>query len=78
MSIKLHFLRSHLEYFLKNCEDLILEQGECFHQYIHIMEERYQDRWDVNFLADYCWCLKWDAEAVEQKRKFLKRPFIYK
>ena len=54
MSIKLHFLRSRLEDFPKNCRDLSEEQGERFHQDIHIMEEHYQGRQDVNFLTDYC------------------------
>ena len=54
MSVKLHFLSSHLDYFPKNFE----EQGERFHQDIRIMEKRNQVQWDVNFLADYCWCLK--------------------
>ena len=31
MSVKLHFLRLHLDYLPKNCEDLSEEQGECFH-----------------------------------------------
>ena len=30
MSIKLYFLRSHLDYFPKNCGDLSEEQGERF------------------------------------------------
>ena len=33
ISVKLHFLRSHLDYFPKNCGDLSEEQGECFHYY---------------------------------------------
>jgi len=40
------------------------------------MEERYQGRWDVNMLADYCWCLKRDVPAAEHKRKSLKKPFL--
>ena len=54
MSDKLHFLWSHLNYLPKNCWDLSEEQGERFHKDIRIMEERYQGRKDVNFLADYC------------------------
>ncbi|KAK3883232.1 hypothetical protein Pcinc_012433 [Petrolisthes cinctipes] len=57
----MHFLRSHLDYFSNNCGDLSEEQGERFHKDIQEMEERYQGRWDVNFLADYCWCLKRDV-----------------
>ena len=33
------------------------EQGERFHQDIRTMEERYQGRWDVHMMADYCWTL---------------------
>ncbi len=77
MSIKMHFLHSHLDYFPENCGDYSEEQGERFHQDISIMEERYQGRWDVNFLADYCWCLKRDSPSTPHKRKALKRPFIH-
>ena len=43
MSVKLHFLWSHLDYFLKNCRDLSKDQDICF------MEECYQGQWDVTF-----------------------------
>ena len=72
MSVKMHFLRSHLDYFPQNCRDLSEEQRD-----IRVMEERYQGRWDVNFLADYCWCLKRDVVATQHRRKSLKRPFIH-
>ena len=42
MSVKLHFLWSHLDCFQKNCGDLSKEQSEYFHQDICIMEEQYQ------------------------------------
>ena len=63
--------------FSKNCGDLSEEQSERCHQDLHIMEERYQGWWDVNFLADYCWCLKWDVVVAKHRRKSLKRPFIH-
>ena len=44
MSVKMHFLPSHLDYFPQNCGDLSEEQGERFHQDIRVMEERYQGR----------------------------------
>lgn len=77
MSVKMHFLRSHLDYFPENCGDFSEEQGERFHQDIRVMEERYQGRCDVNFLADYCWCLKRDVASAQHNRKSLKRPFIH-
>ena len=78
MSVKLPFMESHLKYFYKNCDDSSEEQGERFHQDIWIIEELYQGRWNVNFLADFCWCLKRDVVAAEHRRMFLKRPFIHK
>lgn len=79
MSTKMHFLNSHLDYFPKNCGDYSEEQGERFHRDIRMMEERYQGRWDINMLADYCWCLKRDIPILQKqqhKRKALKRSFI--
>lgn len=76
MSVKMHFLSSHLDYFPENCGDFSEEQGERFHQDIRVMEERYQGRWNVNMLADYCWCLKRDVEEVKHARKSLKKPFL--
>ena len=76
MSLKLHFLSSHLDYFPHNCGDYSEEQGERFHQDIRVMEERYQGRWDINMLADYCWCLKRDTPVVTHARKALKRSFL--
>ena len=76
MSIKMHFLRSHLDYFPSNCGDFSEEQGERFHQDIAIMEDRYQGRWDVNMHSDYCWCLKRDDINAKHKRKAIKQSFI--
>lgn len=42
MSVKVHFLHSHLDYFLKNLGAVSEEQGERFHQDIKTMEKRYQ------------------------------------
>ena len=65
MSVKMHFLRSHLCYFSENCGNFSEEQGERFHQDISDMEKRYQGRWDVNFLADYCCCPQKDVEFAQ-------------
>ena len=40
MSIKVHFLHSHLDYFPANLGDVSEEQGERFHQDIKEMERR--------------------------------------
>jgi len=38
MSVKVHFLHSHIHYFPENLEAMIEEQGESFHQDIKIIE----------------------------------------
>ncbi|GBO14408.1 hypothetical protein AVEN_272059-1 [Araneus ventricosus] len=54
MSLKVHFLDSHLEYFPENLGSVSEEQGETFHQDIKEMERRYQGKWNVSLIADYC------------------------
>ena len=52
MSLKLHFLASHLDYFPPNLGAVSEEQGERFHQDLKDIERRYQGRCDVNKMAD--------------------------
>ena len=74
MSVKVHFLHSHFDYFPENLGAMSEEQGERFHQDLKTMEKRYQGRWNENMMADYCWCLKRDTAGAysrrAQKRKF--------
>ena len=77
MSVKMHFLRSHLDYFPENCGDFREERSERFNQDLRGMDERYQGGWDVKFLADYCWCLKMDVQSAQHKREFLRTPFLH-
>ncbi|KAI6648813.1 hypothetical protein LOD99_7075 [Oopsacas minuta] len=60
MSIKVHYLFSHLDRFPENLGDLNEEQGERFLQDIKVIEERYQGRWETHMMADYCWSLQRD------------------
>ena len=76
MSIKVHFLFSHLEKFPENLSDVSDEQGERFHQDIKTMEEQYQGRWDEVMMADFCWSLKRDCSDTRHRRKSDKRKFI--
>jgi len=61
MSMKIHFLSSHLDFFLENCGSVSDEQGECFHQDIAAMGGRYKGKWSASMLADYCWTLMHDS-----------------
>lgn len=76
MSIKVHYLHSHLDRFPENLGDTSEEQGERFHQDIKTMEDRYQGRWDTHMMADYCWSLKRDCSKKEHSRASRKRSFI--
>ena len=76
MSIKVHYLHSHLSEFPANLGDVSEEQGEHFHQDVKVMEERYQDRWNCNMMADYCWSLMRDIPYTVHKRLATKRKFL--
>lgn len=67
MSLKLHFLHSHLEFFPENLGAVSEEHGERFHQDIKTMENRYQGRWDEAMMGDYVWGLVRD-DSSEHKR----------
>lgn len=63
MSVKVHFLHSHLDFFSENLGDVSDEHGERFHHDIAMMEARYQGQWNVGMMADYCWCLQRDCDS---------------
>ncbi|KAJ8716001.1 hypothetical protein PYW08_013286 [Mythimna loreyi] len=68
MSLKIHFLHSHLDFFPQNLGAVSDEQGERFHQDILTMEQRYQGRWDPGMLGDHCWFLMRETD-LDYKRK---------
>jgi len=76
LSIKVHFLYSHLDRFPENLGDLSDEQVERFHQDINEIEVRYQGRWDAAILADYCWSIKRDDTFAIHSRRSSKRKFM--
>jgi hypothetical protein len=53
VSLKLHFLHSHLGSFPVNCGAVSDEHGERFHPDISAMENRYRGKWSAAMLADY-------------------------
>ena len=76
MSIKVHFLFSHLNKFPNNLGTVSDELGERFHQDLMAIEKRYQGGWDRHMLADYCWSFKRYCPAMVYKRKSYKRKFF--
>jgi len=69
MSLKIHFLESHLDFFRENLGEVSDEHSERFHQDILAMEKRYQDKWTSSMLADYCWTMKRNVPEANYRRK---------
>ncbi|UYV64347.1 RYR2 [Cordylochernes scorpioides] len=69
MSLKIHFLHSHLYFFPDNLGAVSDEHGERFHQEISSMEKRYQGKWSPAMLADDCWALKRDLPQAKYRIK---------
>jgi hypothetical protein len=69
MSLKVHFLGSHLDFFPENLGAVSDERREIFHQDIYNMEKRYQGKWSLSMLSDYCWTLKRDVPQGTYSRK---------
>ena len=65
MSLKMHFLFSHLDFFPLNCGGVSDEHGERFHQDISVMEHRYKAKWSADMLGDYCWMMKSNAPETK-------------
>lgn len=40
------------------------------------MDERYQRRWDIHMMPDYCWSLKRNVPDLNHSRKSWKRKFL--
>jgi len=78
MSLKLHFLASHLDYFPPNLGAVSEEQRKRFHQDLKDVERRYQGRWDVNMMADYCWSIAHDDHSREHSRTARTHKFYGK
>ena len=57
MSLKLHFLHYHLDFFRDNLGNGSEELGKRFYQDIQVMEKRCQGRWNEAIIRDYVWNL---------------------
>jgi len=58
MSLKMHFLLSHLYFFPLNFVALSDGHVERFHQDISVMEHRYKAKRGTVILGDHCWMMK--------------------
>ena len=69
MSLKVHVLHSHLDFFAENLGDVSDEHGERFHQDISVMEKRFIGKWNPGMLADYCWSIIKEDNTIDKKVK---------
>ena len=63
MSIKIHFLHSHLDFFPDNLGQFSDEQGERFHQEISAIKKRFAGKNQIKMRANYC-----DDSSYKRKR----------
>ena len=70
MSLKLHFLHSHLDFFRDNLGNVSDEHGERFHQDIQVIEKRYQGRWNKAMMGDYVWNLMGKCNATYKQKNY--------
>ena len=75
MSLKIHFLHSHLDFFPSNLGAVSDEHGERFHQELATMESRYNGKRSFRMLADYCWTIKRDLPDAKYRRSLTKKTF---
>lgn len=76
MSLKIHFLDSHLDFFPENLGALSDEHGERFHQQLKSMERRYQGFWDERMMGDYIWFLIRESDINSNKRQSKTKNFF--
>ena len=74
MSLKLHFLHSHLEFFPDNLGAVNDKHSERFYQDIAVVETRYKGKSSANMMGDCCWFLQKQSETkYHRSAKHVKR-----
>ena len=54
ISLKDHFLHSHLPLFHENLRVVSDKHGDRFHPNIAFIEKRFKGKWSTGMLAEYC------------------------
>lgn len=68
MSLKIHFLHDHLDFFPENLVDFSDEHGERFHQDIAKIEKWYQGKSEIKMLGEYFWSTMSDDETIHKRK----------
>ena len=75
MSLKLHFLHAHLDFFRECLGDVSEEHGERFHQDISIMEKRYKSKCNVSMMGDYIWSIVRESQSKYNRKARSSKHF---
>lgn len=78
MSLKIHFLHNHLDFFPPNLGDFSDEHGERFHKDIARIERDYKGKNHRNMLGQYCWSICRNESTEAFKRKIKQSRFLTK
>ena len=68
MSLKLHTIHSHLDFFKSNMGDYSEEHGERFHQYVMETEKRCQGQYNERMMGDYVWGLVQETQTLRRRK----------
>ena len=72
ISLKVHVLHSHLDFFAENLGDVSDEHDERFHQDISVMERRFKGKWNPGMLSDCCWGIKREDHTAHKRLRRTK------
>lgn len=75
MSLKMHFLHSHIDFFPDNMGDFSDEHGERFHQDVMVMEQRYRGKYTPAMMGDFCWFLQRESTVTHKRKSRSTRHF---
>ena len=75
MSLKLHFLHSHLDLFRDNLGNVSEEHDKRFYQDIQVMEKRYQGKWNEAMIGDYVWNLMRKCNITYKRKNYSNLHF---
>ncbi|KYN13518.1 hypothetical protein ALC57_14222, partial [Trachymyrmex cornetzi] len=68
VSLKIHFLHNHLDFFSPNLGEFSEEHDDRFHQDIAIIEKRFKGKDIKHMLGEYCWSIVHDTKPKSYKR----------
>lgn len=75
MSLKIHFLADHLDFFPSNLGKFSDEHGERFHQDIAIIENRFKGKDLIAMMSEYMWYICRSTDQADLYRQPTRKTF---